>query len=170
MKDSEHLQWIHDRIVNVYGENQNIDFLIRLRQIITKLEKAETTGIVEELATEYKGVHQPQVDNTTTPLAKKPIYYNPETKKLDTLFNEENLVPSWSVGYSNPNKGNVGEAVYIRISASDEQEAKTQALACQDFTKHILPEHFDSRYLTAFRTVGNFKLGEVEYIEGDPRL
>lgn len=34
--DKEHLQWIHDRIVEVYGESENVDFLIRMRQIIDK--------------------------------------------------------------------------------------------------------------------------------------
>ena len=34
--DKEHLQWIHDRIVEVYGENENIDFLHRMRKIIDK--------------------------------------------------------------------------------------------------------------------------------------
>ncbi len=34
--DKEHLQWIHDRIVEVYGENENIDFLHRMRNIIDK--------------------------------------------------------------------------------------------------------------------------------------
>lgn len=33
----EHLQWIHDRIVNVYGESENVDFLIRMREIIENL-------------------------------------------------------------------------------------------------------------------------------------
>lgn len=32
--DKEHLQWIHDRLVHVYNENINVDFLIRLRKII----------------------------------------------------------------------------------------------------------------------------------------
>ena len=35
--DKEHLQWIHDRIVNVYGENENVDFLIKMREIINNL-------------------------------------------------------------------------------------------------------------------------------------
>ena len=35
--DKEHLQWIHDRIVNVYGESENVDFLIRMREIIKNL-------------------------------------------------------------------------------------------------------------------------------------
>ena len=34
MTNKEHLQWIHDRIVNVYGESENVDFLIRMREII----------------------------------------------------------------------------------------------------------------------------------------
>ena len=35
--DKAHLQWIHDRIVNVYGENENVDFLIKMRDIISNL-------------------------------------------------------------------------------------------------------------------------------------
>ncbi len=34
--DKEHLQFIHDRIIEVYGENENVDFLIRMRKIIDK--------------------------------------------------------------------------------------------------------------------------------------
>ena len=37
--DSQHLQWIHDRMVNMHEENPDVDFLIRLRQIIKKLQK-----------------------------------------------------------------------------------------------------------------------------------
>ena len=36
--DKEHLQWIHNRIVEVYGESENVDFLIRMRKIIDKQE------------------------------------------------------------------------------------------------------------------------------------
>ena len=35
--DREHLQWIHDRIVNVYGESENVDFLIKMRDVIDNL-------------------------------------------------------------------------------------------------------------------------------------
>lgn len=41
MKDSEHLQWIHDRIINVYNESENIDFLIRFREIIKTTKDSE---------------------------------------------------------------------------------------------------------------------------------
>jgi len=34
MNDADFLQLVHDRIINVYGENQNVDFLHRLRTII----------------------------------------------------------------------------------------------------------------------------------------
>ena len=33
MKDKEFLNQIADRLVHVYGENENIDFIIRLRKI-----------------------------------------------------------------------------------------------------------------------------------------
>ena len=36
-KEKKHLQWIHDRIVNVYGESENVDFLIKMREIIKNL-------------------------------------------------------------------------------------------------------------------------------------
>jgi len=36
-EDKEHLQWIHNRIVKVYGESENVDFLRRMRKIIENL-------------------------------------------------------------------------------------------------------------------------------------
>lgn len=43
MTDSEFLQWIHDRMVFVHGENKNVDYLHRLRGIIA----APTDPVVE---------------------------------------------------------------------------------------------------------------------------
>lgn len=40
-KNSEHLQWIHDRIVHQYGESPNVDFLIKLRNIIAETKQTE---------------------------------------------------------------------------------------------------------------------------------
>jgi hypothetical protein len=100
----------------------------------------------------------------------KPKYFNPETQKTQRLFCEEVLIPVWNVRYEDPNVGNKGEAVYYTVSAKDEKDAKTQALACTDFNKHILPEHYNARYLTVYKPVGNYKIGEVRYFEGDPRL
>ena len=36
--DINHLRWIHDRLVYVYKENQDVDYLIKLRSIIAELE------------------------------------------------------------------------------------------------------------------------------------
>lgn len=41
MEDSEFLQWIHNRIVHQYGEDKDIDFLIRLRTIIANQAEQE---------------------------------------------------------------------------------------------------------------------------------
>ena len=40
-KNSEYLQWLHNRIVNTYGENRDVDFLIRFRKIIKETEELE---------------------------------------------------------------------------------------------------------------------------------
>ena len=161
MKDSEHLQWIHDRLVNAHGENPDVDYLIRLRGIIARLKNIDG----EQWATEYKGK-----DWKDEVLEKEPEYFNPETQKTQKLFAEETLIPTWTVRYEDPTRGNKGEAVYMTVSAKDYKEAQSQALACYDFNKHILPEHYDAKYLSAFRASGNYKIGEVEYFEGDPRL
>jgi len=40
-RDRQHLQWVRDRLVNVYGESNNVDFVIRLDGIITKIIEGE---------------------------------------------------------------------------------------------------------------------------------
>ena len=40
--DKEFLLWIRDRIVNVYGENENTDFVIRLGNIASGLDENES--------------------------------------------------------------------------------------------------------------------------------
>ena len=119
----------------------------------------------EVWATEFK----PKIvlDNSGS---KPPVYQNPETGKLDTLFNEDNLIPTWTVKYEDPTTGNKGEAVYITVSAETEWEAKTQALGTGEFTKHLTPEFWELKYLSAYKASGNYKIGEVQYFEGDPRL
>ena len=37
-EDISHLRWMHDRFIYVYGENQDVDYLIKLRSIIAELE------------------------------------------------------------------------------------------------------------------------------------
>ena len=48
MTNSEHLQWLHDRIVNVYGESENVDFLIRFREIIKDIKDEEDIKYIKE--------------------------------------------------------------------------------------------------------------------------
>ena len=104
-------------------------------------------------------------------MAKKNLkYINKDSGKAQELFDEQTLIPTWTVRYADPNAGNKGEAVYMTVSAKDEREAKTLALACSDFNQHITPEFYDSRYLSAYEASGSFKIGEVQYFEGDPRL
>jgi hypothetical protein len=38
MKDKEFLQWIHDRLKNVHKENEDYDYMHRLRKIIKNLD------------------------------------------------------------------------------------------------------------------------------------
>ena len=44
MTDAEFLRWIRNRLVNVYKESENVDFVQRLDVIITKLEMHEPKG------------------------------------------------------------------------------------------------------------------------------
>ncbi len=41
-EDISHLRWIHDRFIYVYGENQDVDYLIKLRSIIAELEAPQS--------------------------------------------------------------------------------------------------------------------------------
>lgn len=34
--DLIHLEWIHNRLIDVYGESRNVDFVIKLREIINE--------------------------------------------------------------------------------------------------------------------------------------
>lgn len=47
MTNKEHLQWIHDRIVNVYNVNENADFLIKFRAIIAQTEQPKSKGLAQ---------------------------------------------------------------------------------------------------------------------------
>lgn len=38
MTDKEFLNWIIDRLIHVYGESPNVDFLLRLKKIADKYE------------------------------------------------------------------------------------------------------------------------------------
>ena len=53
MTKSEHLQWLHDRIVNVYGESENVDFLIRFREIIKYIKENIMKGLSKDIPKEF---------------------------------------------------------------------------------------------------------------------
>lgn len=39
MIDADFIDWIADRMINVYGENEYYDFVIRLRQIAKEMRE-----------------------------------------------------------------------------------------------------------------------------------
>ena len=38
-EDIKYFIWLHERIINVYKESENTDYLIRMRKIIEKMEQ-----------------------------------------------------------------------------------------------------------------------------------
>lgn len=46
MKDKQFLWWIHERLVNVHGEKEMVDYMHHLRRIIFDMsDKKETSNI-----------------------------------------------------------------------------------------------------------------------------
>ena len=97
--------------------------------------------------------------------------FNPKTKKNQDLF--ETLIPVFTVGCINDThvNGDKGCAVYINVSAEDEESAKNLALANDEFMSHIRKkEKLERKHLVTFKPTGNYVIGKVKYYEGDPRL
>ena len=97
--------------------------------------------------------------------------FNPKTKKNQDLF--ETLIPVFTVCCTNDNlvNGDKGCAVYINVSAGDEESAKNLALANEEFMSHIYKkEELERKHLSTFKPTGNYVIGKVQYFEGDPRL
>ena len=97
--------------------------------------------------------------------------FNAKTKKNQDLF--ETLIPVFTVCCTNDSlvNGDKGCAVYINVSAENEELAKDMALANEEFMSHIhKKEEFDKKYLSTFKPQGNYVIGKVNYYEGDPRL
>ena len=40
-EDIKHFVWLHERIINVYKESENTDYLIRMRKIIEKMKHSK---------------------------------------------------------------------------------------------------------------------------------
>jgi len=97
--------------------------------------------------------------------------FNEKTKKTQDLF--EKLIPVFTVCCINDNmvNGYKGCAVYINVSAENEEEAKDLAMKNEEFMSHIHKDMlFDKKYLNTFKPTGNYVIGRVKYFEGDPRL
>jgi len=98
--------------------------------------------------------------------------FNKKTKKNQDLF--ETLIPVFTVCCTNDNivDGYKGCAVYINVSAENEDLAKNIALANDEFMSHIYnKDEFNKfKHLKTFKPTGNYVIGKVEYFEGDPRL
>ena len=56
--DKEHLQWIHDRIIKVYRESENVDFLIRMRKII---DNNNVVGQSEQLKAFFQEIENDKI-------------------------------------------------------------------------------------------------------------
>ena len=53
MTDQQFLNWIADRLVNVYGEPESIDFIIRLREIASQQELTAKQQLAGNLPSSY---------------------------------------------------------------------------------------------------------------------
>lgn len=49
MKDRQHLLWIYNRMIEVHKENPNYDYMIKFRDILKTLHKADVVGRSEQL-------------------------------------------------------------------------------------------------------------------------
>lgn len=44
-KDVEHLQWIYDRMENVHGENPRFDYMLRFKEILSRLTTRKSVNV-----------------------------------------------------------------------------------------------------------------------------
>lgn len=49
MTDKQFLQWVHDRLKNVHGENENVDYMHKLRAIIHATPINQITPNIEKI-------------------------------------------------------------------------------------------------------------------------
>jgi hypothetical protein len=55
MINREHLQFIYNRLVNVYGENPNVDYMMRFKEILDEIELEEISKSVNRIKNENNG-------------------------------------------------------------------------------------------------------------------
>lgn len=46
MSDAEFLNWVADRLVHVYGESENVDFVLKLRRLAKEV-RSTREGVAE---------------------------------------------------------------------------------------------------------------------------
>lgn len=88
MTDAEFLRWLVERLIYVYGENTNTDFVIRLRDLAWSLE-AQNPKVREERSNEEERYPRPAIvykpvdqapGNTTINNVEVKIVSNDDTK------------------------------------------------------------------------------------------
>ena len=67
-RDQRHLQFIHDRLVNVHKENPNYDYMQRLKDIIGEIPPAHTApsnhpGVVKVTKEQYEAIRKIIIEN-----------------------------------------------------------------------------------------------------------
>jgi len=90
-------------------------------------------------------------------------YFNPIGKKMEGLF--ESLNPVFTVKYENSPIENKSGTVYITLEAENEEQAKDKAMVNPEFIQYIQMESFDRENLNAYKPVGLYVIGRVEYFE-----
>jgi len=111
--------------------------------------------------------------NMRDSLNENPLtYHNPKTNKTEKFFDENTLIPVWTVGVTNDNIviGDKGCSVFLTVEAEDMEHAKDKAMLCDEFMQHIRIKDFDRKYLHVDKPKGNYVIGEVSYFEGNERL
>jgi len=110
MKDKEHLQWIHDRIVEVYGESRNVDFLHRMRKIIDNQDTNLTQSVVDRLFEQREAIEgiikqlspQALIEYELKKLEKEPEDYYLNTRVYERCYFCNSETEHWHLESNTP--------------------------------------------------------------------
>jgi hypothetical protein len=102
-------------------------------------------------------------------MKKESMYFNPETKKNQDLF--ETLNPVFAIRCDDPNVviGNRGASIKIIVEAKNEEQAIKKAMLDSNFTKYLRMSSFEKEFLEVYKPSGLYVIGKVDYFEGDER-
>jgi len=112
-------------------------------------------------------------------MKKKEVVLKELRKIVRKVIDENSVIKNinatkrpFTVRYVSPNKDR-GNALYYTTYASNEADAKRQAMANPKFTKYmefeIRTKSFRRRDLYAYITKNLQDIGKVQFFEGDPR-